>query len=118
MLARPTQQKIRRRGARRTQLWPNTGIIRDNGPIRQAGPVAPDLGVERLGARWVDLVVQRVRAKWQAAVGLVWLEPFDIWTEPASPGEIDRCVHAQAASLRKRVDQAREWRRTPTWRTA
>lgn len=92
MLARPAQNKIHRKGARRAQLWANAGIIRSYGFIRQAGPVAADLGVESFGARRVDTIIKRARKKRVVEV-VLWLNPFDIRPEPAPLGEVDCCVH-------------------------
>src|SRR5260221_3815692 len=87
VLARALDLEVRRRLARPGGLRPDAGVARQQRAVGQPRPVAPDRGIEALGALRIDRVVDA-------------LDPLDIGPEARLPGHVERDVHAKAAGLR------------------
>src|SRR5882762_8101787 len=97
VLARSLDAEIGRRLARSRGLRPDARVARQQRAVGKRGPVAPDRGVEALGTTRVDVVADA-------------LDPFDVGAEAGLAGEVERHVHAEAAGLGHRVDEARKRR--------
>src|SRR5581483_4483612 len=95
--ARALDLEIRSRLPRARGLRADARVAGRERAVGKARPVAPDRGVETLRPPRVDAVVDA-------------LDPFHVRSEARLPGEVERHVHAQAAGLRDRVDQAGERR--------
>src|SRR2546422_212134 len=76
---------------------PDARVARQQRAVGKRGPVAPDRGIEALGATRVYVVADA-------------LDPFDVGAEAGLAGQVERHVHAEAAGLWHRVDQAGERR--------
>ena len=92
MLAWALHDKVLHGDCRRHDFGPDAGIARLQAAIRKARPVAADRTVEALGARRINIVVDR-------------LDPLDIGSEFRLPAEIERQMHAEAAGLGNGIDQ-------------
>src|SRR5207253_6625473 len=85
------------RPCRARGLRAEAGVARQQRAVGKRGPVAPDRSVETLGTTRVDVVADA-------------LDPFDVGAEAGLAGEVERHVHAEAAGLGHRVDEARKRR--------
>src|SRR5256886_3905362 len=93
VLARPLDEEIGCRLARSSGLRPDARVARQQRAVGKRWPVAPDRGIEALGATRVYVVADA-------------LDPFDVGAEAGLAGQVERHVHAEAAGLGHRVDQA------------
>src|SRR5206468_569597 len=93
VLARSLDEEIGCRLARSSGLRPDARVARQQRAVGKRWPVAPDRGIEALGATRVYVVADA-------------LDPFDVGAEAGLAGQVERHVHAEAAGLGHRVDQA------------
>src|SRR6266404_7761611 len=97
VLARSLDEEVGSWLARSRGLRPDARVARQQRAVGKRGPVAPDRGVEAFGATRVYVVADA-------------LDPFDVGAEAGLAGKVERHVHAEAAGLGDRVDQARKRR--------
>src|SRR6267378_1093359 len=97
VLARSLDEEIGCRHAWSSGLRPDARVARQQRAVGKRWPVAPDRGIEALRATRVHVVADA-------------LDPFDVGAEAGLAGQVERHVHAEAAGLGDRVDQARERR--------
>src|ERR1051325_5690313 len=100
VLVRSLDLEVGRGVLRAGGLGTDSRIARQERAVGQRRPVAPDGGVEALGAARVDRVV---------FLSADAVDPPPAGTEAAVPREVERHVHARAAGLGNRVDEPAAW---------